>query len=1378
MRKQTLLKMKGIAALGLCIFMITALFTSLRPERNVDAAGEKKEQSEEISTAKGNGPQKVTKLIDMGYTSVASGVPNNQPASPSTITDGVNEVQFTNTSVYTDASNGMRSTSSSVSNSIQISMDRSWNLDIEGYVGAYDAVGYASGLSLNFSNSSNSASFAVSTGSDNPAKIRTMQASAGGKSQKKDLSGDVSKYYNKYNDLKIGYNSADRKFVFSFSDQTIQINSPFTGVNNVKLSISGSVSWWNDYTAPASVVKFKFKSFEYTDYHIKSDVTIQDYMDREITDAVGNGHKISVHPAVYNNAAGTQRYSGKIALDTIHPYNNLNLLGNLTNPIPFTHTADAKQDKPFNVLVQSGRYSSGQTFNLPLSVSDDYWSNTALQGLTGVPGTWYNLQNPENGQEQLPLRLNLKRDTYRYLVSDMSMKASPTSADMDYDHTFNGKPIEPNGHGWYNHPVTLNLYSDSGEFNELNAVKTTGGQDMTAANTLSGNSFVIPKSTEQTGDTYSIFARKGNNKTTEYLSAVTEETFRVDTDIPTIALNVDQASGQRTLKAADALSGIDYIRWRRTDGQLLTDYDDTYDDRIQIESNPASTAGDKNPSAASFKSVLQKGGTGNYEFQSVDLAGNVSDPVKVTNEAPKQNAEDAEVTYNDTITNSLQKFKPLTVHKANITDKEDNEQGKSHVPLDRIEWKIEKADDSSYPAAFIPRTGHGEDALQAPLPIGKYKVSFYLKDGTDTDGNDLTFPYDTEYVTLTVTANDPPVITPKDEISIDPVTTPKEDGTIHQMAQSEKTIIVDPEDPFSGGRLTKDEIEDDILKSFQFASQLFSPMQNLNISLIIMDDKGKNVTNTGIVTLKDGVGSYTATYCVTDAAGCSTTLQMTYYVKADVTVTFLPGKGDYSDGDSAKTTEVPIKKKLEDEQIPEETLIEPPVERCFIGWGEKSSDTNPVALTNIEQKADTTYYAIYAEDINRNAIPDYEEALFLFKCKDPAHAAYKYADKTVIGLPAPEGPTATVSLTTALVPEILFDRGYRLKGWLAEGEGEELLTTDALCELQRRRGTKTTVTAVIEDYPLENKGEVVITFFSSDPKNAPLKGGEGQTLILKTEKADEPVTIDESRFPEVNMGEGCELKGWKTEKTGDQILGKKQVSAKEFYGGETITCIAYVEAPVKKETAAPAPPADTKPKTVVKTETKLKKETVKEKETVTVKEKEKEETKKNDDELVVSKRGTNESKKIQDGGLTILGDTGGQVPLGGSPGNLAGGKACNVHFFMLLWILLIIGTVFYRLHRRKAEWDSLMETKDAMNLNGGELSDPNSWYTARPRQTDLSDYLIMVGMLILGVILKTTGNCFLELPLLIIGAAIILFFLVSMKMMDRKESKMVRQMSS
>lgn len=1028
MRKQTLLKMKGIAALGLCVFMITALFTSLRPERNVDAAGEKKEQSEEISTAKGNGPQKVTNLKEMHSSTFTN-------LTSSTSTPGVisgNKVEFTNidNSDYYKYGQGpywnidFTGSGSALAGRFPINMERSWTLKTKHLLPATakDRMDTAI-INYSFKDTKGKEIWLRHYGyRENSHLIYTSEGTA----------IDVSdpKYWGKELNSSISYNAQTKMIKWELDDKSLSFPSTFNGCT-VNFSVDAGYAYIVSKTS-ATKPYMIFESFEYTDYHIKSDVTIQDYMDREITGAVGNGHKISVHPAVYNNAAGTQRYSGKIALDTILPYKNLNLLGNLTNPIPFTHTADAKQDKPFNVLVQSGRYSSGQTFNLPLSVSDDYWSNTTLQGLTGVPGTWYNLQNPENGQEQLPLRLNLKRDTYRYLVSDMSMKASPTSAEMDYDHTFNGKSIEPNGHGWYNHPVSLNLYSDSGEFNELNAVKTTGGQDMTAANTLSGNSFVIPKSTEQAGDTYSIFARKGNNKTTEYLSAVTEETFRVDTDIPTIALNVDQTSGQRTLKAADALSGIDYIRWRRTEGQSFTDYDDTYDDRIQIESNPASTAGDKNPSAASFKTVLQKGGTGNYEFQSVDLAGNVSDPVKVTNEAPKQNAEDAEVTYNDTITNSLQKFKPLTVHKANISDKEDNEQGKSHVPLDSIEWKIEKADDSSYPAAFIPRTGHGEDALQAPLPIGKYKVSFYLKDRTDTDGNDLTFPYDTEYVTLMVTANDPPVITPKDEISIDPVTTPKEDGTIHQMAQSQKTIIVDPEDPFSGGRLTKDEIEDDILKSFQFASQLFSPMQNLNISLIIMDDKGKNVTNTGIATLKDGVGSYTATYCVTDAAGCSTTLQMTYYVKADVTVTFLPGKGDYSDGDAAKTAEVPIKKKLEDEQIPEETLIEPPVERCFIGWGEKSSDTNPVKLTNIEQKADTTYYAIYAEDVNRNAVPDYEEALFLFKCKDPAHAAYKYADKTVIGLPAPEGPTATVSLTTALVPEILFDRGYRLKGWQKE----------------------------------------------------------------------------------------------------------------------------------------------------------------------------------------------------------------------------------------------------------------------------------------------------------------------------------------------------------
>lgn len=1248
------------------------------------------------------------------------------------------------------------------------------------------------------------------------------------------------------NDITITYAGIKRTTSNSFVGKTVSIiatGSMAYGVKTAKPEEEPS-----DYTR--NKVIMSFKSFEYTDYYMKATNSITDYANRPINGAVGSGHVIGVHPTVLNNSnadtANTQRFSGNVSIDknsmeNIVPQDDSDGNNIADAPLEFIHDGNSEKNTDFKAKIDTGNkaYTSGQKFRLPMLVNDNYFGKTDnFTDATGAAAEWSNLK------DELPLRLSVIRNTYRELTSDLSQAATPTSLDSDYTHTINGEAAAPNDHGWYNKDVTINFLTNAAEFNELNFSKTDGGKipgedikyQAVSGGTAEDASFVVKGSNPSTGestasgDTYHVFARKGGDDETEYLSAVTTETFRIDKEAPTLAFDtVDSNSGRRRLKAADNLSGIDYIKWK---GPKDTEFPDDTDHRIQIESDPRATQGSTAPTAQQLPAFTD---LGSYQFIAVDLAGNESEVLTATNTIPTLEAQNITIKFGKT----LPSFTPASAHK---TKAEDTEDGKYEAS--RIKWKIEREGHKTI-------TGDGDQTLPDGeyLPVGTYNVIFWLDgNGGDSDANKP----DPEKVTvkLTVTPEGPPDITLSKEPDagiIDGTNSTRPDGSRHYMVEDEKTIIADKEEPYSGGTLTEDEIKSEIEEHFNFKSKIPYPANQLEIDLKIYDDKGNDVTGIPINTLKNG--SYTAVYVATDVSGCTTTLQLTYVIKENVTVTFHPGKGDYKDGSEARKSEIKVNKAPGNDIIPNgRTEITPPAETCFIGWGTSLNAKTTVDPAAVKLSKDTIYYAIFAPDTNENGIPDSEEAIFIFKSADPEHAAYKYADKTTVGILAPAG--TAVTLPADKIPDLLFDRtddtGYRLMGWKTDATGDDLLTTEQLCALGRNEGTKLTVTAMITTYPIEAPDKVKVTFFSSDPENAPLEGGEGQTIYINAPKEGEPVYLSENQLPAVKLSKGSQLEGWKMEKTGDQLMEAPEVTGQDLYPGETVAVVAYVKAPPKKEIIdkevvkeKPVKVTEKKEKTVTKkaknsTKTNLKK-TAKEEEPETVTfafftSNDKHGTIKKGDGTSITKNvsasGTASLKVSEipavtlredcrligwktsltgsrllsteelcelnvpagitvvctagfayedinvsgvgaDGSLTsIIGDE--KVPLGSGPSGMKNGQnnIKNCHVHWFMLLWLLLSAASI-LYRLRLRRKGI----NCLIVGDGQtyeefISYENYAETADSQTTALSDYIFAAANLAVGAIMYIMGACLLELPILIAGALLILLFVGRMKYQD------------
>lgn len=1184
---------KGAVALGLVVLLLAALFGNMSSERSVNASKETDGvwESDEISAPANanNGPQKITTLKDFGITTTSATTGSYQGS----ITD--NKIDFSDITCAEYTSDKIYQGGSQSNSGIPVSLDHSWKLALN-IVHARTGNAQGSVNYIKLSDGTKEISFGTYNGApSNLVKSIYIKSPT-------DITKNVPEtYFGVEQPLILSYNALSQKFTLSYTNvsaYTLTLDNPFSG-KQVTFQFEAYIAYVSGYTPTdpsdnsyvSTKITVDFQSFEYTDFYMKAKNHLTDYAGRKITGAVGNGQTIGIHPTMLNNETKTQRYSGTISLNSSPGPENILPLptsqgADITqNPLTYNMTGNASVETPFDAKVKTtAPYTSGQKFRLPLLINEDYFSTSALSGLSGVPGTWHNLQHDKGDgpKPQLPIQLNIERDTCRELVG--SKDVGNAASGFDYEYTIDGKRTKANDNGWYNKNVTVTIKSNPDEFNELNFSTASGDDKIKPANIKftartdsqygSSESFIVGgssaggESPDLNGDTYRIFGRKGTDTETADLSAVTTDTFRIDKTKPSIG-SFDRSN--RTLKGKDNLSGIDYMEYKHEDDAEYT--------KVSLEHYTAAgglTAGytDRDYDLPEFTK------TGNYTIRLTDMAGNVSEPQTISNTAPVITASDKTLSFTDTISG----LAPSGTMNASVKDTEEGD-----IPNSRLAWKIEKEN-------FNTVTGVGEDELPSYLPAGKYKVTFTLNGtGADVDGNKPK----AVTVTLIIQPDGPPDITDKVSSSGGNVPgnikTNPSDGTKHYYAEDETVIIVDPSDLYNGGRLTADDATAEIKRQFGFDSKLPSPADKLEATVMLQDEDGNDITGDGYIDTSKA-GKYKFIYTVTDLSGCSTTLEMTYIVKENVTVTFHSGKGDYKDGTTERTAVVKVNQSPKAEDVPAREDLLAPAKACFIGWGTKINGTNTVKPETIALGADTTYYAIYVADLNENQIPDSEEAIFYFESSDPDHAAYKYADKTTIGILAPQG--TAVTLNTGQIPELLFDRAtdisYRVKGYKTDATGDQLLTEAELCALGRRAGTVITVTAVIEEYSIKDEGKVTVTFFSSEPKSSPLDGGEGQLLELDAPDPGQPVTIPKEKLPEVKLGEDCELEGWKTSDTGDLILPEEAVTSKELYGGREITCIAYVEPPKKEPVKVPdRTPDKTAEKEVTVKEKVIHKETVK-----------------------------------------------------------------------------------------------------------------------------------------------------------------------------------------
>lgn len=1407
----------GIALTGLLVLLIVWILGVVWPNEQVGAAENGVQESEEISTGKGNGPGEVTELADMGITIQGEGGSDAGLISGNTVAFGdINRSGWS----YSSSSRQVLS-GSNLSFAVPISQNRSWG--VSGTVLLPRCETSATFCSLEVELKDQSGAVYYLQVADYEAGGYGRYLKVGDKKQNIPVDS-----FGVTQNWAVSYNAGNKELTLKYGS-SYSVSSACSLLGDiVNISFGGRVALSTDQPKPSdseginrTKMNFTFNSFRYTDYYMKSSVHLEDYAKRKITGGAGNGQTVSVHPKIYNNSEKSQRYSGTVEIDRsdgiAQPLENVTPKGSIdVQPVSFTHTQDAFQDKDFKALISSGAFSPGQKFRLPLLIKDNYFCSTALDGLTGVPETWKNLKY--DGEEQLPFSFLVERDTCRALQSDLDVKSG-----YDYTHTLNGKTIKPNDHGWYNSSVTLSLKNVNNEFNELNLSSAEAGGEITADSIVYTGTLSAPitvqgtgkngESADADGDTYQIFGRKGTAAETEDLSAVTSETFRIDKTAPALVFaKRAKDEDRRTLKAEDALSGIDYIKWK---GPKDTEYPDDGSHVIQIEQNSQATSGVTAADSIDMPAFTE---LGNYTFCAVDLAGNESKELTVSNSRPTLDASNAKVAFVDTIAD----FSPYKIHKAKVSDKEDK------LDADRVTWTISRE-------GYADITGDGEEVLTEYLPIGTYTVSFALDgEGEDSDGNEPD--PNPKKVTLTITSGNPPAINDRETAAEDPVdgkTLVQKDGTKHYLSEDSIGIIANPQDPYSGGTLTDAEIQKAIEDKYKFKSQLPAPANSLTVTITVQNDKGEDMTGQGIPT--DKKGEYLVIYCVTDASGCTTTLQRTYKIKENAIATFLPGKGDFADGDLSKEVTVKINEAPKAESIPGANELETPTEKCFAGWGTKPGNTQTVRPEEIVLQEDTNYYAVYADDVNRDNIPDSEQALFYFMSSDTDRGVFKNTDKTVVGILVPEG--ASACLSAAQIPSMLIEKGYKLKGWQTDTTGDKLLNTNELCDESRGRGSKIIVTAVFDK--IQETGTVSVTFFSSDPVNAPLKGGEGQTIQLKVSGDGKTVSVPAGKIPEVKLSKGCTLEGWKTEKTGDELMDASKISLQKLKSGDTLACVAYVKTPVQKE--------------VIKEE-KIKEKTKERKAVqqapqvqedirfvfyssraesgsikggdgtlVTVKAADsgfgqisqsrlpKLKLVKNSrfigwttsltkDRLLTSKElsslkvaaGTavnctavfssdkikvtdnNGNKEISIGNqenLTSIRD--GEVPLGSAPfKNRQKTADCRIHFFMLIWLALLAASMITRLLRRRKMERYLFSNEENWQE---EFNSPEEvMEMAGSQKMGNTDYIFLMFGAGSGFFLNYLGICWLEIPLLTIGLAGLLLYFLYMKALDYYSDKKIK----
>lgn len=847
----------------------------------------------------------------------------------------------------------------------------------------------------------------------------------------------------------------------------------------------------------------RFQSFKYTDYNREiTDTQLLDGQGRTITGPVGDGHTITVQHNVkavsdnifanltpHNNvefpvSGQSIKVNNKQVSTSSGDLNYLTLKSGVNNPAVSTIS--------YKMAVASNKeYEIGDTFSISARLRDDYIWNAAANSL---PPFWPSASDGD-------VSVTLTNDLNRKLVS----KADDPN-NFDYY-------IEPgvNKYGWSNNDIVIRM-PFGGDFEKLNVDDTE----------YSNNACTLSQNTEKTGKTVGIFGRNGTANVTTALSAVSMETLKLDKTSPKLEIYNRKS---RTLKVADANSGIQRIEWRKAgeDWKVLKDYTD--------DGNGA-TYGPASATDAQF----QFGSLGTFEFKAVDYADNESDILSVDNNKPVITADDKQATWYETANG----FYLLTELNVKVSDPDET------LSLNDVSWTIDRAPGSAYPSNFTKITGSGNTSLPSGLPMGKYEVKLTCE---DSDGNK-----DTVTVLLTVKSDGPPAVIRKSDNTTLPIAGSivyKPDGTEHAVVRSQHMIMVDQDNPYSNGEIDKDEAAEEVEKLFSFVTSYAGGTISPSVKIT---KNGVDFTDMGISTRSEG--EYIIHYQAVDDAGNSVTLELTWQVREDYYVSFDAGKGDFKDSSADYIVKVKIGTKLNQSDIPKDSEIKAPAKKTFIGWSadkkaEPGMESDPSAVTFTK---DTTFYAVYADDINEDDIDDRLQALFEFETSDTENTAFAQGALTLVAANPAEGQT-TASIHESQIPKIIKMPGCYLKGWILDDSGT-IISTGDLCSTKKAAGTYTKVTAVFDIRTVAEQTQAELVFFSSDYKNAPLDGGDGQKHNITTVDSTTPVKIGSS-IPSYTANPGYVLEGWKTSATGDQLLTEQELADLNIYGGNEISCVAY-----------------------------------------------------------------------------------------------------------------------------------------------------------------------------------------------------------------------------
>lgn len=1147
--------------------------------------------------------------------------------------------------------------------------------------------------------------------------------------------------------LTITYNAKDATFNYNIGGESFDCRSGFNKNQKVYLDFeahsSVSKGTYNDKSMATHVY---FKNFQYTGVGPQITSTkVYDNLNREITGHIGRGQTVTVKTTVKNTKSDGD-YPAHLKLDLSNPVGDRiepvtnDMALNVGKPVSVSSTGTTVS---YQMKVMGNNVDASAFTQLKQILTDDYFTDPAVARMNwGTTST---------------VKATSKIGRHRELTSFGDNSEDPSDVEFDF-----GQDITPNVNGWFSKNISLRFYPSS-EFTEfyVGGVRKYNGQ------------YNITTSTPSAGADFEIYGEIAAGSSADHmghLSAVRKVNVKLDTVKPQITLN----RTAKLITAADSNSGVWKVEMRGPD---TTDY------QILATLNTDGTAS-HSVSYGGFNKL------GSYWFKITDRAGNVLEK-EFTNTVPEISAKDGIVRVSETVGGSVLNFNDVSV-----TDKED-----STVSNANVKWKLNKKIGAPSPqGSFEEITGTGAQNLPGLLPVGSYTVSYTAK---DSDGNNA----EQVEVTLIVTSDGAPSVINKEEGSTLEVISSAGGDTpgvpIRDTVEAEYVITAPYEvdgdgNPvyYNGGFIsTEADIEKEVTDRFGFQSRLSD--NNLTYTYDILQGNASVKDFGGINTKKER--DYVIVYTAKDSAGNSTTLRLTCKIREDFYVTFSPGKGEFRSGDEQITEAVKCNSYLKEEQIPVKDNLHSPVERTFIGWSTQKSGNTLVNPKEVRITGDTTFYAVYAQDMNRDDVDDSLQALFVFKSSALDHGRFEN-DGKIIGITIEDGQS--VSLEKSMIPNILFDNGYYLDGWNAleneDDKQDSAISTEELCEMDREAGTILYCKAVYGYHPPVYDDTILVTFMSSDPVNGSIDAGDGSSIELLA-NSDIYTCIDEGQIPQMSFKKGYSLKGWKTDDTGDVLLSTSELCKIKLFGGNRITCVAYLEydpavelkeavftffSGDQKVTIGKGDGCQVKVKTKGHEAVSLSKNQIPEIEAPAGYEFEGWKTNVTGDRLLTVEEleslkvlaGTRveciavfDLKKAEvkrTGGSTFAHtlekkETGmrkysglgsGVSEAGKGNGGLFDIAGCLMHWIVLLWLLMGICTVLLRIHNRKQS----------------EL----------PGHSDMSDWVFIIGFLIIGMVLFFMRQCIVEWILIGLGIILGAYYTVRIKMLDHRDEKRERELEN